>query len=479
MLPSYTSIVSRLSLVLLVTVTLLRVAALPLSGTEDVEVWKLWSHAGKDDVLGMYGIGGTPPERRLLEFRGRYTTVDYPPAALYEVAMVGTAYAALFPDYPSDWRLNVAVKLPGFVAGLALTMLLYASVRRLTGSRAHAQWIALAFWANPATILNAEFLGYLDPLMMLPALTAIICLHLDRPVWAGALLALTLLTKPQGMLIAPAFVIAAWHTGGVRRAITSGVTCAVCLFAGVLPYILVGALPNMLVAFEGWQGRRDILAGYAANLWWIATWIERGYNMIPQFGFPGAYLQPVFRILAISSWMEMGLPNPRPIGTVLVVAACAWGIWRAHRSRALAVHASLAAFTVQAFFTLGVSVHEHHLMLAVPFLALAAALQPTFRGIFMAVSVSGALNMNLFYGLGRGVGWAVPRMITPIDASVLLAIANVGLLVWHGRLLASTAASSLLFEARFSLPDSAGTPTPRDARTGASDSSRAGASARG
>ncbi len=424
---------SRFFIGVLALVTLVRLVGLPLPGTEDVEVWKLWSHAGADDVLGVYGVGGTPPERRLLEFRGRYTTVDYPPVALYQMAVVGKAYRALFPDYPNDWRLTAAVKLPGFFAGLTLTWLLYATVRRLTGSHARAQWIALAFWANPATILNAEVLGYLDPLLMLPSVMAIVCLHLQRPVWAGALLAIAVLIKPQGILVGPAFLMAAWHTGGVRRIVTAGASCAVWLVLGVLPFVLVGALPNMLLAFGSWQGRRDILSGYAANLWWIATWLARAYNMIPQFGFPGAYFEPVFRILAITSWMEMGLPNPRPFGTVLIAVACLWALWQTRRSPRLAVHASLAAFTVQAFFVLGVSVHEHHMMLAVPFLAIAAALEPAFRPIFFALSASVALNMNLFYGISRGYGWAIPRTITPIDLSVLLAFVNVGLLFWHGR----------------------------------------------
>ncbi len=131
-----------------------------------------------------------------------------------------------------------------------------------------------------------------------------------------------------------------------------------------------------------------------------------------------------------------GAAKPRPLGTILIVLACLWAFWRTRHSPRLAVHASLAAFTVQAFFVLGVSVHEHHMMLAVPFLAVAAALDPAFRPIFLAISASVALNMNLFYGISRGYGWAIPRTITPIDLSVLLAFVNVGLLIWHARRLA-------------------------------------------
>jgi Glycosyltransferase family 87 len=312
-------------------------------------------------------------------------------------------------------------------------------MRRLTPNPAAAQFAALAYWANPATILNGEVLGYLDPLVMLPAVLSLLCLHLKRPVWAGALLAIALLTKPQALLIGPAFLLAAWHTGRWRTVAVSAAAGAAWLFVGTLPYLLVGAFDNMMIAFGSWQARRDILAGFAANVWWIATWLARGYNMIPQYGFPGAYFEPVARILAISSWMEMGLPNPRPFGTAMVLAASGWGLWRTWRCPVPAVHFSLAAFTVQSFFVWGVSVHEHHMMMAVPMLAVAAALQPAFRGVFFTVSAICALNMNLFYGISRGWGWAVPRMITPIDLSVLLAMASVAAFVWHARVLAKQA----------------------------------------
>ncbi len=47
--------------------------------------------------------------------------------------------------------------------------------------------------------------------------------------------------------------------------------------------------------------------------------------------------------------------------------------------------------------------------------------------------------MNVFYGLGYGFGWAIPRRLTVLDLSVLLAVANVAALVWHGRILAREA----------------------------------------
>lgn len=402
-------------------------------------VWKVWSFAASQDLLGVYGVGGDPPERRILRYANTYTTVDYPPAALAEMAIVGVVYRTILPAYPNDWRLNAAVKLPGFVAGMVLTAAIFLGVRRLSADAGSARWAAVAHWCNPATILNAEVLGYLDPLAMAPAVSGLLAISVGAPVWAGVLYALALLTKPQAMLIGPAVLIATWHAGGLRTVLTTGAAGLAAVLAGVLPYMLSGAGQNMLLAFGSWQGRRDILSGNAANVWWIATWAARGYNMIPLFGFPGAYFEPVFRILAISSWMEMGLPNPRVPAQVATVGAAAWACWRCMMSAAPAVHFALGAFIVQAFFTLSVSVHEHHLVMAVPLLAVAAALDGRFQGLFYAVSALVAININLFYGIGRGWGWAIPRDLTPIDLSVLLAFAGLGIFIWHARVLARVA----------------------------------------
>jgi hypothetical protein len=131
----------------------------------------------------------------------------------------------------------------------------------------------------------------------------------------------------------------------------------------------------------------------------------------------------------------LGYPNPRPIGRVATVVATAWAMWVTRRSSDLAVAAALGAFTVHSFFVLGTGMHEHHQLLEIPLLVLAASLRPAFRPLFFVVSGIVALNINYIYGAGVGAGWAVPRMITGIDLSVLLSFLNIGVLVWFARLL--------------------------------------------
>jgi len=430
---------SRVAIVCLL-VGVVRLAALPLPGTEDTGTWKIWMFAASTAVTSVYGVGGDPPTRGILEWQDLKTTVDYPPVALYELGVAGRAYRWVDPAFGDGVPLTIATKLPGLVCGIGLTALLWWTVRRHPGSIAAAHWVALAYWANPATILNGEVLGYLDPLMMLPAIGMLVLLHERWPALAGAAFAIALLTKPQAILLAPILALAAWRLGAARGVVrvTAGGAATTALV--VLPFALAGALPNMWLAFGSFYARRDILSGNAANLWWIVTYLLRAWYQIPRMGALDAFVAPVRRILAISTVEEIGLPNPRPFGTLLIVGASAWGLWRIRHARDLALHALGAAFVVHAFFVLGVGVHEHHMMLAVPLLALAAALRPRLRPLFYLVSAIVALNMNVFYGPGYGFGWRIPRGLLLIDLSVLLAAANVGALVWHGRTLAREAA---------------------------------------
>jgi hypothetical protein len=362
--------------------------------------------------------------------------------ALYELGVAGMVYRMFDPGLADRPALTAAVKIPGLLFGIALTLFLSWTVWRLTGDRERAAWVALAYWANPATVLNGEVLGYLDPLMMLPAIASLVLLHLRAPDWAGASLAIAVLTKPQALLVAPILALGAWRAGGVRAlaaAAAGGMLTAAVVF---LPYALIGALPNVWLAFGSFYARRDILSGYAANIWWIVNYVLRAWYQVPQLGWVGAFLAPVRRILAISTFQERGFSNPRPLATALVLLATVWSLWRIRRVHDLGVHALGAAFIVHAFFVLSVGVHEHHMMLAVPLLALAAALRPAVRPLFWTVSLIVALNMNLFYGIGLGLGWSLPRGLLLVDLSVLLSIANIGALVWHSRVLVREAADA-------------------------------------
>jgi hypothetical protein len=135
------------------------------------------------------------------------------------------------------------------------------------------------------------------------------------------------------------------------------------------------------------------------------------------------------RILQISRMMEVGYPDPKPFGTALVAAAMVWLLWRGRTDRPLAAWSYLAGWCVFAYFLLGVQVHENHLYLAVPVLALAAGIEPRYRPAFWAVSLFTAFNMYIFYGLGDGTPPMVDRRWTGVDLTVPASAAGVWVFV--------------------------------------------------
>jgi hypothetical protein len=406
-----------------------RLATLPLPGHHDVLTWKIWSYAASRDVTAMYGVGGNPPTRGVLAWQGQETTVDYPPFFLYEYSIVGRVYRLLFRKYPNTVALLVAVKLPVLLANVALTALLFSLVRTIS-SRGAARWCALAYWLNPATILGGEMLGYVEPLFTLPAIGGLALAGRGYFSWAGILVAVAIATKPQALLIGPAFALLVWQSGRLRACAASAAAGAATLAAIGLPFYVRGALPNMWLAFGSFYERRDTMSTYAANIGWIINWALRARMGLGELGFPRAFLQIVPVPLSITRFHELGYPNPRPLGAAAVVAVALWAIWLARRTRSLSIAAALGALTVHAYFVLSPGMHESHQLFEIPLLALAAASQSRFRALYLTVSAIVALNINYLYGIGIGWGWAVPRTITVIDLSVVLAFVNVGALVW-------------------------------------------------
>ena len=362
----------------------------------------------------------------------RFTTVDYPPLALYELAVAGAAYRLVDSSFHDSRLLTVAMKLPPLLAEIGLVVLLWHVVGRHHGD-ASAAWACAAFWVNPSMILAGPILGYLDPLMALPAVGSIVAAAFGSPLLAGALLAVACLTKAQAVFIMPVVVLASWTAGRGRSVAAAASGAAMVAAVVAAPFVAAGAWRNVLQGI-GSLLRHDMLSADAANVWWVVTYVMRAVYAVHDLGVWGAWTMTV-RILGISRIVDLGYPNPRPLATAAVLAASFWALWRIRHERGLTVLAACAAFIVHAYFVLGVQVHENHLYLAVPLLGIAAAVERSVRPVFFGVSAVFALNLFLFFGVGRDFPLP-PRNLTVVDTTVLIAVVNCALLLVHARRLA-------------------------------------------
>jgi len=394
-----------------------------------VTSWKVWTFVGSSEPAGLYGVGGSPPERRVLDWHGTLTSTEYPPLAIYEMSAVGWIYKHIDPSYSDSSMLTMLVKAPGIVAEIALVWVLLTWGRRVLGEAA-AEWTALAFWLHPAVLLNGAGLGYLDAEAAVPALLALIAAISGRAWVAGLLAAIGLMTKAQVLFVVPAIAFALLARPGIGnlrqlwRATASGLA-----FVGavVTPIAAHGAWPNMLQAL-GRLAAHNMVSGYAMNVWWIATWVLRVIDERTHGWWQALAVQ--VRILQVSAFTAFVGFNPKPLGAALVVATLAWGLWKMRHTRDLADLALLGGWCVSIYAMLGVQVHENHAYLAVPFLLVAAALRPAWRPLCWAATLMTALNMYLFYGFGNDVEPMIDRRWTWIDLTVVMSVVNVWI-VWR------------------------------------------------
>ena len=248
-----------------------------------------------------------------------------------------------------------------------------------------------------------------------------------------------MLTKPQGLFVGPAVALALWNAKGPGTGATRlrGAAWTSALVAAMIaaPVVAVGKTYQMLRSIAVLAGH-DMLSALAFNLWWIVSYLfvaaaARGDGL-------RAGLTARSEIVTHAYAMAHGFfPHPRVIGLLLVAAAVAVGAQTARATRRdLGLQSAFAAFVVVAYFTLSVQVHENHFFLALPLLAIAAALRPAFAPVFAALSVTFALNLYLPFGVrGDGAPPAVWSALA-IDPSVVLAAITCALCAWLAAVLA-------------------------------------------
>ena len=430
----------------LIAGAIVRAVALPFAGTGDVAAWKVWSYsAATEGASRLYGVGATseePSQYHLNRFHGGESMADYPPLALDELGIAGWVYArATHGRFPDTTALTVVIKALPVVFECGLVALLFFALRRIFGDAA-ACWAVVAYWLNPAAIVNASVGGYLDALFVLPAVGSLMAATAGWPALAGGLIAASVLTKPQGLFIVPAVIVALWNAGDPARRPSrlagAAVGAAVVSAAVVAPFVAAGAWWNMVHGINAQTKEIEVsMEGY--NFWWIA-----GHSLWTAYAWQrglrvwSVFTAPVAR-LGFARAAAHGLPHLRVVGTMLAAAGIVWSTWIGRRARDLSLVAAIGAFSVHAFAVLGAQVHENHLFAAMPLLVVAAAQRKRFVPILAGVSAFLALNM-IFYIFSAEEGPIVlSRTLTLVDTTLLLAVFNCVLFVWHAKVLQAEA----------------------------------------
>ncbi len=334
------------------------------------------------------------------------------------MAWVWGALAAVEPAFrtvtdSSDAWIRALMKVPASLAdlGIAAAVAWWFRDRPRTALAVTAG--AILLW--PATWYVSAWWGQYEPIYVLPAVLALLAVRARRPGLAAALVALSLMTKPQALPFVVPF--AAWFlaTQGWRGTARAAVIGAAVVVIAWLPFIAAGGPLKYLDNLGAYQNDIfSVLSLRAWNPWWV----------IQELGAGGDFVADGTAVLGPLTFRTLGFVIAGLLSIVVFV-----GVYRRPTTEQLAL--GLAAVTLVAFVSL-TTMHERYAYPALVFLLIAAAgtrASAALPVVWVVFAVTFALNLVIAVPPGPDLVDRVPFVdaLTVIGSVVMTVIA--GLLV--------------------------------------------------
>ena len=351
---------------------------------------------------------------------GAYTgDGDYMPLRLYLLLALSRLLPPLGGGFtaPLPSATILMIKLPGLLADLATTALIYGWSRRWCSPR-RAAVIAALYALAPPVWINVAWWGQVDALLMLPLLGVVILLDRAGGRWSWLCWAVALLIKTQAILIAPLLYVTTLRQHGCRGLARGAALAGGVLLTAWAPMVLAGQGPGLAQSYAGSVERfpRTTIAAY--NLWFLVL--------------RGGSDRDTEHVLWSISYRSAGL-------FLLGIAVLPVCVALLRRSDGPA-RAESAAVLALAFFCFPTQIHERYLFLSLAFLALRIPSAQYLVLPYLLLLLTATLNI-----LGTLKGFT-PAVYAYMDSSVvplLLAVVNLlvfGFLIGHLLLVTSRSA---------------------------------------
>jgi Gpi18-like mannosyltransferase len=291
--------------------------------------------------------------------------IDYPPFNVYIFWVFGSLAKALSPYGVS---LTNIIKLVPNLFDLGIAGLIYFFVRKqLTFKLALVASALYAF--NPAVIFNAAVWGQFDAIYTFFLVLSLILAINSKPKLSAAAFAVGLLTKPQGIALAPLIAYLIFRKNGLKSMLVSLLVFAATVFVVILPFEWTNPLTFLSGIYFGAYGGYAFTSVNAFNSWALfGLWIPDGGLFIV-----GWLLFGVFAIFSLYVLHKRFSSK----GTLLVLFT--------------------AFMLFFAFFMLPTRIHERYLFPAISILALMFPFIKKTRLLY--VVLTGTLLANISYVL--------------------------------------------------------------------------------
>jgi hypothetical protein len=324
------------------------------------------------------------------------------------MAWIWGALAAIEPAFrtvtdSSDPGIRALMKIPACLAdlGIATAAIWWFRERPRLAVLAAG---AILLW--PATWYVSAWWGQYESIYVLPAVLALLAARARRPAVVAALLAVSLMTKPQALPFLVPF--AAWFvaTQGVRgtlRGVLIGAAVAVLLW---LPFVAAGGPLNYLHNLDTYQNDIfSVLSLRAWNPWWI----------VQELGAGGGFVADRTVVLGPLTFRTIGFLVAGLLAIVVFIA-----VYRRPTPEQLAL--GLAAISLAAFVAL-TTMHERYAYPALVFLLFALG-RHAVAAVWVAFAATFAVNLVV---AAPPEGWQIPEArALGIVGAVVMTVVTIG-----------------------------------------------------
>jgi Gpi18-like mannosyltransferase len=287
---------------------------------------------------------------------------DYPPFNVYIFWFFGSIANAT-----GIGIANIVKWVPN-IFDLATAVLIYYFVRKQSSFKLAILTTAL-YAFNPAVIFNTAIWGQYDAVYTFFLVLSLMLALRNNPKFSAAVFALAILTKPQGIALAPLLIYLIFRKNGIKSLLISVAVFATTVFAVILPFEWSNPVTFLSKIYFGAYSGYQYTSINAFNLWGMfGLWQPDGNLFILGWALFGAFT--VFTLYILHRRFNIS------------------GEW-------LAVFCAFMFFF--AFFMLPTRIHERYMFPAISMLALMFPFIKKARPLY--VVLTGTLLVNQAYVL--------------------------------------------------------------------------------
>jgi Gpi18-like mannosyltransferase len=291
--------------------------------------------------------------------------LDYPPGYLYGLWIAGWIARAVG---ASGELLRLIVESPALVGDFVLGALVFAFVGRERSSTA-AIALTLVVALNPALLYDTVVWGQTDSVLTFTMLLSIAALMSDQYELCFAIAAISVLIKPQELMLLPVLSLWMLRHFGPREWIRSALAFTAVALIGIAPF-QIGHAWNWIIVL------------YTST---AAFYRETSVNAFNLLALLGGLRTPDSNTFAGISYYTLGMTLLVPL-----YAFVAWIVWTG-RSKQRLLFASF--ITVFGFFMLAPRMHERYIYPAIALAAPLALEAPVMTAVFAILTFTGLVNL--------------------------------------------------------------------------------------